>query len=82
MKCASISIRRSCPRLPHGWVRDYFFVANGYEKDMDFYASDGNTLTRYRSARWAIIRIPGNRFLSMTSTELSSGIQHAIYVGE
>jgi hypothetical protein len=26
--------------LPHGWVRDYFFVANGYEKDMDFYAYD------------------------------------------
>jgi Flp pilus assembly protein TadD len=28
------------PRLPKGWVRDYFFVANGYEKDMDFYAYD------------------------------------------
>jgi tetratricopeptide (TPR) repeat protein len=26
--------------LPKGWVRDYFFVANGYEKDMDFYAYD------------------------------------------
>jgi len=26
------------PALPPGWVRDYFFVANGYEKDMDFYA--------------------------------------------
>jgi len=28
--------------LPHGWVRDYFFAANGYEKDMDFYAAEGN----------------------------------------
>ena len=28
------------PALPRGWVRDYFFVANGYEKDMDFYAYD------------------------------------------
>ena len=28
------------PVLPKGWVRDYFFVANGYEKDMDFYAYD------------------------------------------
>jgi len=28
------------PALPEGWVRDYFFVANGYEKDMDFYAYD------------------------------------------
>jgi len=30
------------PSLPKGWVRDYFFAANGYEKDMDFYAADGN----------------------------------------
>jgi hypothetical protein len=28
------------PSLPQGWARDYFFVANGYEKDMDFYAYD------------------------------------------
>jgi tetratricopeptide (TPR) repeat protein len=28
------------PTLPKGWARDYFFVANGYEKDMDFYAYD------------------------------------------
>jgi tetratricopeptide (TPR) repeat protein len=32
------------PRLPAGWVRDYFFMANGYEKDMDFYAAEGNTV--------------------------------------
>jgi len=32
----------SLPALPPGWVRDYFFAANGYEKDMDFYAADGN----------------------------------------
>jgi tetratricopeptide (TPR) repeat protein len=30
------------PGLPQGWVRDYFFAANGYEKDMDFYAAEGN----------------------------------------
>jgi tetratricopeptide (TPR) repeat protein len=30
------------PALPRGWVRDYFFGANGYEKDMDFYAAEGN----------------------------------------
>ena len=43
------------PDLPKGWVRDYFFVANGYEKDMDFYAYDFSsvdplpfsTMTRY-----------------------------------
>jgi tetratricopeptide (TPR) repeat protein len=32
------------PALEKGWVRDYFFVANGYEKDMDFYAAFGNTV--------------------------------------
>ena len=30
------------PTLTKGWVRDYFFAANGYEKDMDFYAAEGN----------------------------------------
>jgi len=28
------------PVLPPDWTRDYFFVAHGYEKDMDFYAFD------------------------------------------
>ena len=32
------------PALPRGWTRDYFFVANGYEKDMDFYAYHGETV--------------------------------------
>ncbi len=27
----------SLPALPKGWKRDYFFYANGYVKDMDFY---------------------------------------------
>ncbi|MBI1739661.1 MAG: VCBS repeat-containing protein [Candidatus Koribacter versatilis] len=30
------------PVLPQGWVRDYFFAAHGYEKDMDFYAYRGD----------------------------------------
>jgi tetratricopeptide (TPR) repeat protein len=30
------------PPLPQNWVRDYFFAAMGYEKDMDFYAAEGN----------------------------------------
>jgi hypothetical protein len=32
------------PALPRGWVRDYFFFADGYEKDMDFYAAEGGTV--------------------------------------
>ncbi|HLX84466.1 MAG TPA: FG-GAP-like repeat-containing protein [Terriglobales bacterium] len=32
------------PALSQGWVRDYFFIANGYEKDMDFYAYRGDTV--------------------------------------
>jgi tetratricopeptide (TPR) repeat protein len=35
---------RRLPPVPKGWTRDYFFMANGYEKDMDFYAADGNTV--------------------------------------
>jgi tetratricopeptide (TPR) repeat protein len=35
---------RTLPDLPRGWVRDYFFIANGYEKDMDFYAYRGDTV--------------------------------------
>ncbi|HEX7895842.1 MAG TPA: hypothetical protein VF447_16700, partial [Terriglobales bacterium] len=34
----------SLPALPKGWTRDYFFMANGYEKDMDFYAAHGGTV--------------------------------------
>jgi tetratricopeptide (TPR) repeat protein len=30
--------------LPAGWTRDYFFLVEGYEKDMDFYAAEGFTV--------------------------------------
>jgi Tfp pilus assembly protein PilF len=33
------------PGLPDGWTRDYFFYANGFAKDMDFYAAHGDTVS-------------------------------------
>src|SRR5207247_2581950 len=60
------------PPLPKGWVRDYFFVANGYEKDMDFMQPRATQLTLCRSVAWARIRTArGNHF---RSTKLHSTI--------
>jgi Flp pilus assembly protein TadD len=33
------------PEPPDGWTRDYFFYANGFAKDMDFYAAHGDTVS-------------------------------------
>ena len=30
--------------LPTGWIRDYFFYADGFEKDLDFYAAHAFTV--------------------------------------
>jgi hypothetical protein len=35
---------RRLPALPSGWVRDYFFYADGFEKDLDFYAAHAFTV--------------------------------------
>lgn len=35
---------RALPELAAGWVRDYFFYADGFEKDLDFYAADAFTV--------------------------------------
>lgn len=34
------------PPLPPGWKRDYFFYANGYVKDMDFYEASPFTVAQ------------------------------------
>ncbi|MGH9508939.1 MAG: FG-GAP-like repeat-containing protein [Terriglobales bacterium] len=34
----------SLPPLPEGWTRDYFFFADGFTKDMDFYEAYGLTV--------------------------------------
>jgi len=35
---------RHLPALPAGWIRDYFFYADGFEKDLDFYAAHAFTV--------------------------------------
>jgi Flp pilus assembly protein TadD len=35
---------RQLPALAAGWVRDYFFYADGFEKDLDFYAAHAFTV--------------------------------------
>ena len=35
---------RNLPPLSAGWVRDYFFYADGFEKDLDFYAAHAFTV--------------------------------------
>jgi Flp pilus assembly protein TadD len=35
---------RQLPALPAGWIRDYFFYADGFEKDLDFYAAHAFTV--------------------------------------
>jgi len=55
---------RSLPPLPQGWLRDYFFVANGYEKDMDFYAYQGDTVDPLPFRDMGTYPYPGKAFPS------------------
>jgi Flp pilus assembly protein TadD len=50
------------PRLPRGWVRDYFFAGEGYEKDMDFYAAEGNTVEPLPFRKMETYPYPGKSF--------------------
>ena len=50
------------PALHDGWARDYFFVAHGYEKDMDFYAYDFTTVDPLPYARMGSYPYPGKSF--------------------
>jgi tetratricopeptide (TPR) repeat protein len=52
------------PALPKGWTRDYFFMANGYEKDMDFYAADGSTVEPLPFRRMGTYPYAGKAFPS------------------
>jgi len=50
------------PPQPRGWARDYFFVANGYEKDMDFYAYDGDRVDPLPFRSMGTYPYPGKSF--------------------
>ncbi|MBZ5549989.1 MAG: CRTAC1 family protein [Acidobacteriia bacterium] len=50
------------PALPQGWVRDYFFAAHGYEKDMDFYAYRGDTVEPLPYRDMGTYPYPGKAF--------------------
>jgi hypothetical protein len=50
------------PPLAAGWARDYFFMANGYEKDMDFYAADGSTVEPLPFRGMGTYPYPGKSF--------------------
>ncbi|MGA9798551.1 MAG: FG-GAP-like repeat-containing protein [Terriglobales bacterium] len=58
------------PALPKGWVRDYFFVANGYEKDMDFYAAEANTVHPLPFRTMGTYPYPKNRSFPMDDSHV------------
>jgi tetratricopeptide (TPR) repeat protein len=50
------------PALPKGWTRDYFFLVNGYEKDMDFYAAEGFTVEPLPFQKMGSYPYPGKSY--------------------
>ena len=50
------------PPVAPGWTRDYFFMANGYEKDMDFYAAEGSTVEPLPFRAMGTYPYPGKSF--------------------
>ncbi len=59
------------PALPHGWVRDYFFVAHGYEKDMDFYAYRGDPVEPLPFRAMGTYPYPKGKSFPLTETHLN-----------
>jgi len=58
------------PALPSGWVRDYFFAAHGYEKDMDFYAAEGETVRPLPFRKMTGYPYPARESFPLTSSYL------------
>ena len=59
------------PVLPKGWVRDYFFAANGYEKDMDFYAAEGNFVAPLPFLRMGDYPYPAGEMFPLDNAHLN-----------
>ena len=59
------------PALPAGWVRDYFFVANGYEKDMDFYAYHGDQVNPLPFRAMGTYPYPAGKSYPLNDTHLN-----------
>jgi hypothetical protein len=59
------------PALPQGWIRDYFFQATGYEKDMDFYAADGNTVAPLPFHTMGMYPYPAGKSFPLDDTHLN-----------
>ena len=59
------------PALPKGWVRDYFFAANGYEKDMDFYAAEGNFVAPLPFLRMGDYPYPARKGFPLDDTHVN-----------
>jgi hypothetical protein len=59
------------PALPQGWVRDYFFAANGYEKDMDFYAADGSFVAPLPFLRMGDYPYPAGKSFPLDSAHVN-----------
>ena len=67
-RCNSTSIRLP-PALPKGWWCGLFLRRQSANKDMDFYAAEGNYVAPCRSLAWVNIRIrPGNHSRSTMRT--------------
>src|SRR5438477_8741311 len=64
------------PALPRGWTRDYFFVANGYEKDMDFYTDDGDTVAPLPFRTMGTYPYPKEKSFPLGETHMNDFLQY------
>ena len=67
------------PDIPNGWTRDYFFYADGFAKDMDFYAAHGDTVAPLPFHTPVPYPYPEGRGISRGpgASEVHARIQHA-----